>query len=100
MSAIGTWKLTMNTPIGKQTPTLVISEQGGAYKGTMEGPAGKVDLEDVTVEGDSFAFKADVATPMGKFNLAFKGTVDGDSISGSFDTPLGPNPFTGERLLP
>ncbi len=100
MSAIGTWKLSMDTPIGKQTPTIVILEQGGSYKGTMEGPAGKVDLEEVTVEGNSFAFKADVTTPLGKFNLAFKGTVEGDNLSGSFKTPLGPNPFTGERLSP
>ena len=55
MSAIGTWKLSMDTPIGKQTPTLEFIDQDGTYKGTLEGPAGKVDLQDVTVDGDNFS---------------------------------------------
>ncbi len=97
MSALGTWKLTMNTPIGKQTPTLTIVEEAGTYKGTMSSPMGSVDLEELSVDGDQFSFKAEVDTPMGKFKLAFRGTAEGDSVSGNFDTPLGPNPFTGER---
>ena len=97
MSAAGIWKLTMNTPIGRQTPTLTITEEGGAYKGTIHDPTGTAELEELFVEGNRFAFKAKIDTPMGKFRLAFKGFADGDTVSGDFDTPLGSVPFTGER---
>ena len=97
MSAIGKWKLTMNTPIGRQTPTLTITEEGGAYKGTIHDPTGIAELEELFVEDNQFAFKAKIDTPMGKFRLAFKGIADGNTVSGDFDTPLGAVPFTGER---
>jgi len=97
MSVLGNWKLTMNTPMGTQTPTIIISEEGEDYKGTMDGPMGTVDLEEISIDGSSFGFKAEVDSPMGKIKLAFKGTVDGDSVSGQFDTPMGPTQFTGDR---
>jgi hypothetical protein len=98
MSATGTWKLTIDTPIGKQTPTLTIAEEGGDYKGTVHGPTGTVEIEELNVEGDKFAFKAEMDTPMGKFRLTFKGIAEGDAVSGDIQTPIGLTPFTGERM--
>lgn len=97
MSVPGTWQLTMNTPMGKQTPTLTISEEGGSYKGTLTNPQGTSDLEEITIDGVNFSFSVEVPTPMGKIKMGVSGAVDGDSISGNFKTPMGPTPFTGER---
>ena len=63
----------------------------------MTGPMGEIALDDVSVDGNSVSFKAEVNTPMGKVNLAFEGTVDGDSISGQVNTSMGSNPFSGTR---
>ena len=49
------------------------------------------------MEGNTFRFKAEVSTPLGKLNMEIDGTLDGGSITGNFKTPMGPMPYTGER---
>jgi hypothetical protein len=92
------FQLTMNTPMGVQTPILTITEEGGGYAGTMSGATGTIQLEALSVDGAEIAFKAQVPSPMGKINLTFTGTVNGDTITGQCATPMGSLPFTGNRL--
>ena len=47
MSVDGTYKLTVNTPQGVQTPTLTLKEDAGALSGTLDGQAGKSGLAEV-----------------------------------------------------
>ncbi len=98
MSAVGTWQLKMMTPLGEQTPTITINDDGGSYSGSYQTPMGAGELSDVTVDGDSFGFGGALDTPMGKIALTFAGTVDGDTVSGTVTTPMGGLPFTGERV--
>ena len=97
MSAIGSWKLSINTPMGTQTPTLTIEQDGDGYSGTMAGEMGKAALEAVGVDGNTVTFSAEIDSPMGKVKLSTTGTVDGDSMSGNVSTPMGEMAFTGER---
>ena len=97
MSVAGNWKLTMQTPFGEQTPTLKISDQGG-YSGTLESPAGAAELEELKVEGNNLSFTAKVQTPMGKFPVSFRASVEGDALEGTFKTMLGVTEFTGVRI--
>ncbi|MCP4265037.1 MAG: hypothetical protein GY777_05585 [Candidatus Brocadiaceae bacterium] len=97
MNVQGTWKLTMDTPIGTQTPAIIITEEDGAYKGAMNGLMGTYDLEEISVDGNRVAFKAEVDSPTRKVSLAFNGTVEGSSISGHYESPSGSIPFAGER---
>lgn len=91
----GTWKLTMETPMGTQEPIVTIEGEGGSFNGTIESPMGRAVLEDILFEDNRVEFKAEVDSPMGKMMLFVKGTIDGDKISGNFETPMGPTPFTG-----
>jgi len=88
----------MMTPLGEQTPTVTIVNEGESYSGSYEGAMGGGDLTDVVVNGDSFGFGGALDTPMGKIALTFAGSVDGDAVSGTVTTPMGGLPFTGERL--
>lgn len=98
MSIAGTWKISMDTPMGPQVASFTIIEENGAFKGTMTDPTGaSSEMEDLSVDGNSLTFKAAVNTPMGKLTLGYSGTVDGESISGNFQSPVGPMPYTGER---
>ena len=94
---IGTWKLTMNTPFGVQTPTLSINESGGAYSGELDGATGASELEDLELNGDAFSFTTKVSTPMGKFRISFRGQAEGDTMSGTFKSMAGISEFSGER---
>lgn len=98
MSAVGTWQLKMMTPLGEQTPTVTIVEDGDRFTGSYEAQTGSGELSDVNVDGDSFGFGGALDTPMGKIALTFEGTVAGDSVSGTVTTPMGALPFTGERM--
>ncbi len=97
MSVAGNWKLTMQTPFGVQTPTLVLREENGGYDGELDGASGKSELENLSVSGNDLSFDTQVATPMGKFKVGFSATVDGDTMSGKFKTMMGSTDFTGER---
>lgn len=98
MSADGTWKLVMKTPIGERKATLVMSSAGGALTGKMTNEEGNsTNIFDGKGSGDAVSFKADVKSPM-PLTLEFAGTVAGDQISGTVTASgVGSWPFSGAR---
>ena len=94
MSIVGSWKLTLETPFGVQTPTLRIAPDG---TGGLGSHAGEVPLTELQISGNSAEFHAKVPTPMGSFNIGFDITASGDALTGNFKTPLGSTPLTGIR---
>ena len=97
MSVTGTWNLTLNSPLGDQAATLNLQEVGGVLQGTLTGKGESGPVQRLTVEGAAVSFAADADTPVGRLNLAFSGTVDGDKISGKYQTPFGGFDFSGTR---
>jgi|SRR5512139_327778 hypothetical protein len=97
MSVTGTWNLTLNSPLGDQAATLNIEEVGGVFQGTLTGKSEAGAVQRLTVEGAAVSFAADADTPVGRLNLAFSGTVDGDKIAGKYQTPFGGFDFSGTR---
>jgi hypothetical protein len=97
MSADGTWKLTMQTPIGERKSTLVLSSAGAALTGKLTGEEGNsTDIFDGKASGGKVAFKAAIKSPM-PLTLEFSGTVDGNKISGTVSAPVGSWGFSGDR---
>lgn len=98
MSADGTWKLAMKTPIGERKATLVLSSAGGALTGKMTNEEGNsTDIFEGKGSGNGVSFKAAVKSPM-PLTLEFSGSVDGDKISGTVTASgIGSWPFTGTR---
>ena len=94
MSVTGTWQLTMETPFGVQTPLLEVKDDN---TGTLTGTAGSTPLEQLNVDGQSLSFTAKVATPMGSFPVSFSASVEGDKMSGVYETMMGKTDFTGVR---
>jgi hypothetical protein len=94
MAIVGTWKLTMQTPFGLQTPSLRIAADG---TGGLGSSLGEVPLTNLQVTGDSAEFSAQVPTPMGSFSIGFDVTARGDALSGNFKSPLGATPLSGTR---
>ena len=74
MSADGTWKTIMNTPMGAQEGTLELATDGGSLTGKLGGPQGEIELKDGTADGDNLAWKADITSPMA-LTLEFTATV-------------------------
>ena len=97
MSITGTWNLTMNSPLGDQSARLDIHDTGGVLQGTLTGKGDPTPVQGLEVNGNEVKFAADADTPVGRLNLAFTGTVDGDSLSGKYQTPFGGFDFNGTR---
>jgi hypothetical protein len=98
MAIDGTWKLTVNTPMGTQESTLVLSSAGGALKGTQSAATGEGRaIEDGAVDGNNVRWKASITKPMA-LTLEFSGTVSGDTMSGQVKLgPFGKQSFSGVR---
>ena len=97
MSAEGTWKVTMNTPMGAQAGTLTLKLDGDLLSGTMDGAQGSENFEGGKVDGDSATWTVSVKQPMA-MDLKFSAKIDGDTISGDVDLgSFGSASFTGSR---
>ena len=99
MSADGTWKVSMQTPIGERKLTVALKTAGGTLTGKVTGDDGNsTDISDGKASGDSISFKADITSPM-PLTLEVSGLVAGDKISGTVNARgVGSMPFTGTRV--
>ena len=97
MSVTGTWNLTLNSPLGDQAARLDLHDTSGALDGTLTGKGDPAPLQRVAFDGSVVSFAADADTPVGRLNLAFSGTVTGDTLAGKYETPFGAFNFSGTR---
>ena len=98
MSADGTWKLSMKTPIGERKSTLSLKSAGGTVTGKLTADEGaSTDIFDGKANGDKVTFKAAIKNPM-PLTLEFTAAVAGDKISGNVSAGgVGSWPFSGTR---
>lgn len=98
MSIDGTWKCTLNTPMGNQNVTMTLASEGAALTGTVAGPQGSNEISEGAVDGDNASWKLEVSGPMGEMTLETKATVDGDTIKGEVQLgSFGTATFEGTR---
>ena len=93
----GTWTLTIETPMGISNPILTIWKSADGYDGTYERRRGKRGVEDIEVMGQAFSFRMMVSMPMGDFEMVYKGSIDGEKISGTIGNAMGEIAFVGRR---
>jgi hypothetical protein len=97
MSADGTWKLSMQTPLGDRKATLTLANAGGALTGKLTGEEGNTtDIYEGKLDGNAASWKADIKSPM-PLTLTFTSTVDGDKMSGNVSAAVGSWPFSGTK---
>jgi hypothetical protein len=95
MAATGKWQLTINTPMGTQTPVLTINEDG---TGALEGSRGKQNVDDLKVDGDNVSYTVQFSAMGQQITLKVTATTSGDTLKGRMDTPMGGTDFTGTRV--
>jgi hypothetical protein len=97
MAIDGTWNLTIETPIGTQGSTLEAHASDGVLTGTQSSLDGSQAIQDGAVNGDEASWSVTITSPM-PMTLEFKGTVAGDTLSGSVKLGMfGGAKFTGVR---
>ena len=113
----GTWELSQETQRGPRTSTLALVQDGTTLTGTLTltlggrrggggggggGGPREFEIEDGTVEGNSFSFTMALSFGDNSFTQEYSGTFDGDSMEGEIAGGGrrgggGPRPFTGKR---
>jgi hypothetical protein len=95
-AADGTWKITINTPMGAQEVTAEITTNGDTFTGKTSGRMGDSEVAG-KVSGDTLTWSAAITQPM-PMTLEFEATVSGDSMSGNVKLgAFGNAPLTGVR---
>jgi hypothetical protein len=97
MSVDGTWKITLQTPMGEQSSTIELVSDGTGLTGTQSGNNESGAIYDGSVEGDTATWKVNITRPM-PLTVTFNATVEGDSISGTAKAGMFPkSKFVGTR---
>lgn len=77
----GDWTLTFTTPRGEMTQDMTIVQEGESIKVTLTSPRGEATGEG-TIKGNEIEWKVTRTTPRGEMTSTYKGTVEGDNMSG------------------
>ncbi|HEY3991952.1 MAG TPA: hypothetical protein VGM01_03625 [Ktedonobacteraceae bacterium] len=82
MSLIGSWKISIATPIGTQSAMLEFTENDGVITGIAKGDVESIPLIDLVLDGNRLSWKQSITRPM-RLNLVFDVTIDGDTLTGT-----------------
>lgn len=80
-SLLGTWDVSMRTPIGTLTAVYVFTDTGGVLAGTASTPSEAVPLTAVVCDGARVTWRQSVTRPM-RLRLDFDVVVDGETMTG------------------
>jgi VCBS repeat-containing protein len=96
MAIAGTYNVEMTTPMGKQTGTVVLQEDGSGIYKTARGDANFK----ATVSGDKLTWQQTVPSPMGgTLTLTFNVTISGNDLSGTVQLgSFGNAPMKGTKV--
>jgi len=94
----GAYEITIETPMGTQSGTLVLKTDGATLTGTSEGLTGVDPIRNGKVKGNAFEATVETKSPMGPLKVAMKCKVEGDTLTGQATTPFGPAPIKGKRI--
>ena len=95
----GSWALTVRAPEGSVAMQVTFDAEDGKLTGTYSGDRGSGDIRGGSIDGNSFEFTISVNAQNAAeaSDWVFRGTLDGDAISGTVSTTLGTFEFSGSK---
>ncbi len=94
----GKWETTRETPRGTMTSTFTFEVDGDKLSGTVGSQMGDSEISDGTVEGNKISFKMVMTRGDRTIEMVYSGTVEGDTITGTVQTPRGEQPWTAKGV--
>lgn len=93
----GTYTITIEIPGQTLGATLTFNQQGAAFTGTMVSQLGTTQIREGKVNTEGFTFMGSVEFGGATLEIVAKGTVTGNQISGTIESPQGTVPFSGTK---
>ncbi len=97
MAVAGNYSVTIDVPGQTLTGTMALTQQGAVLTGSMQTQLGTTPIKDGKIAVDGFIFSGTVEFGGSTIEIIVKGTVSGNQISGTIDSPQGTVPFSGTR---
>ena len=94
----GIYNISIDVPGQLLTGTLSLQQQGTAITGTMVTQLGTTPITNGRVTATGFSFGGAVVFGGTSIDITVTGSVTGNQISGTVDSPQGAVPFTGTRV--
>ena len=92
---VGMWNVSINTPVGVMGATLDVTPD---LMGSMSSDdLGTTDLQGITVTGNAVSFNVVVDAQGQTLALSFAGMIEGNMLTGNFDSDFGAIPVTAIR---
>jgi hypothetical protein len=92
----GTWNVSLTGPMGAQSFTMRLTQEGTTLTGTMDGMGGTLPVTG-RIEGERLTLNATLTMGGQSIPLDFTGTVSGDTARGTIATPMGNMDWTATR---
>ena len=98
MAVDGTWKITVDTPMGAQEGMLTLKVEGSKLSGTQQSAmGGSMPLLNGKADGNKLTCQSEIKQPFA-MTLDFAVTVNGDSMTGEVKAgTFGTSPLKGSR---
>ncbi|MEO8379346.1 MAG: amidohydrolase family protein [Acidobacteriota bacterium] len=94
----GTWSITVRASQGNVALQMTLRAEDGKISGTFAGDAGAGDIRGGSLDGNGFEVTiAAQSEGADASDWLFRGTLDGDAMSGTVTTTLGNFEFSGSR---
>jgi len=94
----GKWKMTRQTPRGERVDEVAMEQTGEKLVVNSKDREGNDVKSEGTVKGAEITWTMKRTTPNGEFVIVYKGKVDGKTMSGTSETPMGPGEWKAEKI--
>ena len=93
----GKWKMTSKSPRGERVSEITLEQTGEKLVVTSKDREGNDVKSEGTVKGAEITWTMKRTTPNGEFVIVYKGKIDGKTMSGTTETPMGAGEWKAER---
>ena len=94
----GKWKMTAKTPRGERTYDVTMEQTGEKLVVTSKDREGNDVKSEGTGKGADIAWTMKRTTPNGEFVITYKGKVEGKTMTGTSETPMGAGEWKAEKV--
>jgi len=94
----GKWKVTAKNPRGERTYDVMMEQTGDKLVVTSKDRQGNDVKSEGTVKGAEITWTMKRTTPNGEFVITYKGKVEGKTMSGTSETPMGAGEWKAEKV--
>jgi hypothetical protein len=94
----GKWKMTSKSPRGERVSEITLEQTGEKLVVSSTDREGNPVKSEGSVKGAEITWTMKRTTPNGEFVIVYKGKIDGKTMSGTTETPMGAGEWKAERV--